>query len=87
MSKKRLLNYIDFVLRDQYIMASRDDDMAEYAGGCWNLIVEEDGIYYILDTLGTMDKAKEYIELNDVTNVDLYDVVVDAIIEVINSEE
>lgn len=89
MSEERLLNYIDFVLRDQYIMCKNSKDYEEYAEDCKNLIDNPNGVLYIHELLTDIsyDWAQEYIDLNNICCEQLYDATVDAIIDIINADK
>lgn len=89
MNDERLMNYINFVLRDQYIMCKNDKEMEEYTADCKALIDDPVGVLDIWELLTDIsyEWAKEYIDQNECCCVGLYDAVVDAIIDIINAEK
>lgn len=89
MTDERLLNYINFVLRDQYIMCKDDKDYKEYANDCKNLIDNPNGVTDIWELLTdpSYDWAQEYINKNECCCEGLYDAIVDAIIDIINADK
>ena len=89
MNDERLLNYIEFVLKDQYIMCKNDSEMQEYANDCKKLIDNPYGVLDIWELLvdPSYEWAQEYIALNQCCDENLYNATVDAIIDIINAEK